>query len=62
MIDKVWPKTHFRRGTKGDRDLRWDSAGNSGGLSGVLGVTRAYDDRKAEPLSGCTSPGVPRRV
>ena len=20
MIDKVWPKTHFRRGTKGDRE------------------------------------------
>ena len=29
MIDKVWARTHFRRGTKGDRDLRWDSAGSS---------------------------------
>jgi len=28
--------------------LRWDSAGNSGVLSGVLGVTRPYDDRKAD--------------
>ena len=28
MIDKVWARAHFRRGTKGDRDLRWDSAGS----------------------------------
>ena len=49
---------------RGIGHLRWDSAGNSGVLSGVLGVTRPHDDRKAEqrpclfaPLS---SSGVPR--
>ena len=47
MIDKVWARTHFRRGTKGGRDLRWDSVGSSGVLSGVLGVTKPHDDRKA---------------
>ena len=39
MNDKVWPKTHFRRGTKGDREppmsLRW----NQWSLVGFLGVT-----------------------
>ena len=39
MSDKVWARTHFRRGTKGDRDLRWDSAGSSRVLSVVPGVT-----------------------
>ena len=30
---------------RGIGHLRWDSAGNSGVLSGVLGVTRPHDDR-----------------
>ena len=49
---------------KGIGNLRWDSAGSSGVLLGVLGVsvTTSHDDRKAENLSGCTSPGVPRSV
>ena len=39
MIDKVWPKTHFRCGTKRDREppvgLHW----YQWSLVGVLGVT-----------------------
>ena len=30
---------------RGIRDLRWDSAGNSGVLSGVPGCDHDYDDR-----------------
>ena len=62
MIDKVWARTHFRRGTKGGRDLRWDSVGNSGVLSGVLGVTSIRMTERLIHLAGCTSPGVPRSV
>ena len=45
MSDKVWPKTHFRRGTKGDQGPSRDSAGSSGVLSGVPGCDHDYDDQ-----------------
>ena len=45
MSDKVWPKTHFRRGTKGDQGPSRDSAGNNGVLSGVPGCDHDYDDQ-----------------
>ena len=45
MSDKVWPKTHFRRGTKGDQGPPRDSDGNSGVLSGVPGCDHDYDDQ-----------------
>ena len=45
MSDKVWPKTHFRRGTKGDQGPSRDSAGNNGVLSGVPGCDHDNDDQ-----------------
>ena len=48
MIDKVWAKPHFRRGTKGDRappvGLHW----KQWSLVGGPGCDQTYDDRKAE--------------
>ena len=52
------PSTRYEGGSGPPVGMR----GKLGGLSGVLGLTRAYDDRKAAPLSGCTFPGVSARL
>ena len=48
MIEK-WGQGHtFDSVRKDIENQRWDSAGSSGVLSGVLGVTRPYDNQKPE--------------
>ena len=63
MIGKVWERTHFRRGTKGDREppvgLRWKQWSLVRGPGCECDHITSHDDRMAENLFG-TPPGVPR--
>ena len=52
MIDKVWPKTRFRRGTKGDRVPPVGLCWKQGSQVGDLWCSLTNDDRKDGMTTG----------